>query len=81
MAKEDIMTFKEFQQTSSWGNKAICPRCLTSRTEPYPGCHCPSNMGGYGTNHIMLYHHRCPKPSKFYDATQDPDVLEALGIE
>lgn len=71
------MTFQEFQQTSSWGDdKVVCPRCLTSRTQPYPGCGCPPNSSGYGTNHIMKFHHRCPKPSKFYDAINDPDVLE-----
>ncbi len=35
----------------------------------------------YGTNHIMKYHHRCPEPTKFYDATNDSDVLESLGIK
>ena len=67
------MTFEQFQQTPSWGNKATCPRCLTNKTEPYPGCGCRSEGN---TGHIMKWHHRCPKPTKIYDATYEPDVIE-----
>jgi hypothetical protein len=70
------MTFKEFQQTPSWGTRAICPRCLSNKTMPYPNCGCRAETGG--REHIMKYHHCCPSPSKFYDATNDTDVIAAL---
>jgi hypothetical protein len=71
------MTFEEFQNTRSWvQGKAICPRCLTSATQPYPNCGCPPNANGYGTNHIMRWHHKCLTPTMFFDATNDPDVIE-----
>jgi hypothetical protein len=70
------MTFEQFQQTPSWGNKAVCPRCKTSNVALYPGCGCRSE-GNIG--HIMKWHHYCSLPSqaptKFYDATNEPDVI------
>jgi hypothetical protein len=72
------MTKEEFDQLDSNGS-VKCPRCLSGRTEPHGGCGCPSRIGGYGTRHINKWHHSCPKPSKFYDATNDPDVLEVFN--
>ena len=69
------MTKKEFDQLDS-DRKIPCPRCLSKSTHPYPNCGCPPSRTGYGTRHINKWHHSCPKPTKFYDATNDPDVLE-----
>jgi hypothetical protein len=68
------MTFEEFQQESSARN-IVCPKCKTSNTEPNPGCPCRSE-GNLG--HIMKYHHVCPKPIRFYDSSNDVDVIETL---
>ena len=66
-----MMTKQDYDQLDSDGRVA-CPRCLSRSTTPSGGCGCPPRMGGYGTRHINKYHHRCPAPTKFYDATNDP---------
>lgn len=64
------MTKQEYDKLPSNG-KVPCPRCLSTSTTPCPGCGCPVSDTGYGIKHINKYHHRCPKPTKFYDATND----------
>lgn len=72
------MTKQEYDQLDSDG-RVQCPKCLSRSTTPCGGCGCPSSKTGYGTRHINLYHHRCPEPTKFYDAINDPDVLEQVS--
>lgn len=57
------MTREEFNQLDS-DCKFPCPDCGEKITHPYPGCHCPPNLSGYGTRHTNLYHHTCSKVKK-----------------
>jgi hypothetical protein len=50
---------KKFNNLNSFGEGDVCPICRTRATKPYPNCGCPHNESGYGTRHIMKYHHEC----------------------
>ena len=52
------MTRKEYDAHGSDGTLP-CPDCGSRKTTPYPGCHCPPQIGGYGTFHINEWHHIC----------------------
>jgi hypothetical protein len=57
------MTREEYNHLPSNGREA-CPDCGLCRTTPCGGCHCPPSPGGYGTQHINLYHHNCADARK-----------------
>lgn len=55
------MTRAEFNALPADGMVA-CPDCGGRGTEPHPNCHCPPNdLSPFGTKHINLWHHVCPK--------------------
>lgn len=64
------MTRQEFDLLPSGYGTEACPDCGERTTHPHPGCGCPPSDTGYGTKHIMKYHHTC-----------NPNVLEEKDFD
>lgn len=50
----------------------VCPNCGTRDQHPEPGCGCPPNPNGYGTQHIFKNHHTCRRLGKDLQVEQVP---------
>jgi len=76
------MTYEQWLQQPIYIAES-CPRCHRSKTHLYPLCGCPvinPESPHWYVQHIFKWHHTCPSPVRFYDAVNDPDVLEYFNI-